>query len=273
MDYQKEYIQILESIYAERKLRNSSYSVMAFSRDAGFKSYHMSDILKGRYSLSYKKANDVAENLKMEDGVKNKFIFLTTVAHSRNQTEVEFAKKQLEKFSLAPDFYLDIETFDLISSWEYLAILELARRNDFVCTAEAVAQQLSISEDSAGAFLNKLIELDLIHPNSQVVNDKRMVYLLNQTKSESIRSYHKQSLEKAVEALENMETFERYAFTQNYSLTSDEYNEVSKRIHETVTEYFMEIQNTKPKQRDEVKDRLYCFTSCLFPLEQKAAQD
>jgi uncharacterized protein (TIGR02147 family) len=241
---------------------------MAFSRDAGFQSYHMSDVLKGTYSLSYKRANDVAVKLKMKNTQRERFVFLVTAAHAKNKEDRDFAVAQLKKYSYKPDRILDIKEFDLISAWYHLAILELARREDFLPEAEFIASKLSITKTQAQISLSRLQSLGLINlENPDKVNEKKMVYLLNQSSSQSVRSYHKQSLKKASAAIEELESSKRYAFTQNYSLTEDEYNEVTKKIHDTVTEFFLEIQNNQEKGDEKT---LYCFSSCLFPLEKKS---
>lgn len=265
------YIEILNEIFSKRVSKNPQYSLAAFSRDAGFKSYFLSDVMLKRYKLSVKRAPEVADNLKMPKHIKQLFVLFVESENGRTLKSRRDAKKKIseiefQKFNVSK---IDSNQFSLMKDWYYLAVVELSQGKGFKKCPEWVATKLGIEIEEAVVCLNRLSELGLFDKVNSGAPEKILFKILGAKRSLDIRSYHRQVIEKALVSLEKDDTATRYFFTQNHLLSKKEYEYFSKKIHETVNSLFSELKLERSKKNNESESkRLYAFSAQMFPLDR-----
>lgn len=257
---------ILKEIFEARTLKNPSYSISAFSRDAGYKSYHISDILRGKYNLSPKSALKIASNLKMNDSLCSEFLCLVEIEFAKDPIKKNLALKKLSQLkSFSKKTVLQNE-FNLISEWYYFAIIELVRQNPINLDFKSISKKLDISINQAEIALNQLTNLGIINiKNNRYSVDYELVKVnSSNAPSDSIRKYHKTMIKKGLEAIEDFEVSERSLSSFNLLLEEKEYENLRSELNEYVRKYIHKIQINKEKNA-----KLYALNFQLFPHEKK----
>lgn len=261
------YRDILQRIYSDRKQRNPQYSLSAYSRDAGFKSYHMSDILSSRYGLSTKRSVEVASALNLSGVLREKFLLLVAVEHARSPKDKEEAQKRLEDLEYDPDLFIKESGFKLINKWYDTAIIVLANEESVKIDKESVAKTLNISLDEAAESLSNLRAIGVLaEGGSGRVNEHKLASVVSEGESEAIQFYHKQNLLKAVDSLNEVPVTERSFLSYTSVLTDCQYKNLAELVDDTVRKALLEMQDEKKKFKVEESLKLYTFSSQLFPL-------
>lgn len=258
------YVDILRDIYKIRKKKNPAYSMSKFSRDAGFKSYHLSDVFAGRYGLSVRRATEVAEKLKMSDTVKKQFLRLVESNAAKSKEDKNISDFESSHFLFEADKKVSVEEFSLMSQWYFFALIELIRKLKTPASYEELAERLSISENECKSSIKKLIQLGYIcELNGELMVNHAMISLNNDTPSEIIRNYHRIMIAKSLDSMQKDPVSERYFGSFNLNLSEQQYNdlheELSAFIRKKITHYQKDV---------ETEQRLYTLNFQLFPLEQ-----
>lgn len=247
---------LLDELYRRQK-KNPAYSSRAFARDIGVNSSRLSEILSGKVGLSETRAISISERLQMNEEVKALFIDLVISEDARSAITREAAKSRIEARMLHLQELEDKE-FSLISNWYYLAILELIQLEGLDHSITSFAAKLSLPEEKVQEGVERLIRLGHI----KVENDRWLPSEPDSTTttevaSESIRSYHRQILEKASTALEN--PVEKRDFSSMiFSLNSEQLNYAKERLQDFRRTLVKELESMPGK------DSVYCLSFQLF---------
>lgn len=249
MSKYKSYRDILKNVYEIRKRKNPSYSMVAFSRDCGFKSYHVSDVLSGRYPLSIKRAHDVSKKLKFNDLLHEEFIALVNLEHSKDQIRVQQAIKTLKKAQSDSVVIINDNDFSLISDWYYLAIVEIYRneKNQKLGFLE-ISEKLNIDKDLALNAINKLVEqnyLCRLSPSGYKANKEYIAIRASNKSSEIIRNFHKQILSKVVTSIDSISSDKRHIQTFVALLSEKDYKLFVDDLSQFIKQRIEELQETK----------------------------
>lgn len=262
---QKSYRELLKELYLLRKRRNSSYSLVAFSRDAGFKSYHMNDIISGRYGLSPARAIKVAEHLKMSEFMKEEFLTLVHMESARSPIEKKAAMDKLESLKYSADRVISVEEFNPISKWFYLAVLELLRKYEVCPSYEEISEKLGISVDQARDCIEKLKSAGILSFADGRIELKFELLTIKSQPSEVIRSFHKEMINKAVDSMESVDFKKRYIGSYNVLLTQEEYNNLVVEL----TSFIRKTTVDRQKNAD-AHSKLHAINLQVFPLEKNS---
>lgn len=256
------YRKILMDIFESRKIQNPSYSIAAFSRDAGYKSYHISDIIKGRYGLSTSSAAKVAKNLKMPTDLYAEFMHLVELEYSKSPIANNIALEKLEKLRYTIDKKIDLNDFDALSEWYYFAIAELARHPSFLPEEKYISKKLGITEEQSIQAISKLKQYGILVKNKRgdYSVSHEMLSVSSNTPSKSIRNFHKAMLKKSLDSIEAFSINERHLTSFNALLTKEEYNLLSNELSAYVQNFIHKIQKN-PKN----SSRLYAINIQLHP--------
>ncbi len=261
------YRDILENIYSKRKQRNPQYSLSAYSRDAGFKSYHMSDILSSRYGLSVKRSVLVAEALGISGLLREKFLLLVSVEHARSPKDRAEAHKRLKDLEYDPDLFIKEAGFKMINNWYDTAVIVLANEEGVAVGVSDIIKILNITEEEALNSLNNLKALGILSEGGeQRVNEHKLASVVSKGESEAIQEYHRQNLFKAEEALKGVAVSERSFLSYTSVLTKEQYTKLAEAVDDTVRKELLAMQDEKRKFNKADILKLYTFSSQLFPL-------
>lgn len=148
------YVQIMRDHLLERQMANPSYSLRAFARDVDIHPSTLSQILKGKRSLSLKDALSVQKRLSLPAIDQTKFM-----------GSVLRSKAKIDEIRI-PEFdhrhIIDDTHFQVIAEWEHYTVLELFDINDFECTESEVALRLNITPGRAREVLDNLLAANLL---------------------------------------------------------------------------------------------------------------
>src|SRR5262249_22825715 len=106
---------------------------------------------------------------------------------------------------------LTVDQFKQISEWYHSAILELADVADFEFTPANIAGRLGISKLDAEVALERLSRLELLHrdENGKWKRIEGDLLFTSPVQNAALRSFYRQMMEKASEALEEQTPDER----------------------------------------------------------------
>ncbi len=262
------YRDILREVYESKKKRNPSYSLVAYSRDAGFKSYHMSDILASRYNLSIKRAHDVAKNLKFNDILSAEFINLVIIEHSKNPEHVKEARERLASTHEKPIHLINDDDFSPLSEWYYMALIELFRNKDnYNLSIPQISDRLSIPEEIIVKAIEQLCSSQILQKTEDGLGlITKMDFVAVRTSkvgSTVIRKYHKQILTKAFEAIDTFSTQNRYLQSFNVTMDDQDYQSLCNDVADFIKNRIAQIQQIEPK------GSVHAISFQVFPLEKK----
>lgn len=200
--------------FEKRQVRNPSYSIRAFSRDIGVAKTTVSDVMNGLRRLSSANIDILVARLKLDDEVARLF------------------KNDISTLSDSGRVILIEDQFQVIKDWYYLAILNLAKLENNQCSADWIAERLGLPFDLAEKALSELLVLGLIeNRNGKLFRTLMPITTTVDIPSESIREHHRQSLNKAIEALVEVPVELRDYTTVTYALNPEKLPEVKKLIH------------------------------------------
>lgn len=262
---ENDYRQILKNVYESRKLKNPSYSLKAFSKSAGFKSYHLSDIISGRHSLSRKSSQLIARNLRLSDELAEEFLLLVALEKPQDEAEKSIILKKLHDLRTSKNVLLLDDQFNAISEWYFLAIIEFFRNesNSQLQLCD-VSKCLEIPEDLLASAIETLLRFGYLQKKGQGYSpcNDHLSIRKKQINSSVIRKYHGQILAKGLKSLESTPVEKRYFHTFNVLLTAENYNLICERVSRFIRD---EIESIK-QSKHEGKVHAVCFQ--VFPVEK-----
>lgn len=231
MIFESDSVQNFLTSELNRRVRNNaSYSLRAFSRSLGMAPGALSEILRQRRSLSLKAATKVAKALGLNDLEAKRLLELAEMDRRKALGETSFppaiplqAKQQK----------LDEDTFQLVSEWHHFAILNLLDCDGFQWKAAHIAKRLGISPTQAQISMNLLFRLGLVQQKgSQVKGSKDYMLSPSGFPSAAIRAYHRQILEKAIQALDFQSIEEREMAGAGFALDPRHLPRIKREINE-----------------------------------------
>lgn len=247
---------LLDELHRRQK-KNPAYSSRAFARDIGVNSSRLSEILSGKVGLSETRAIAISDRLQMSDDIKALFIDLVICEDARSGITRAAAKSRIEARMLHLQ-QLEDQDFSLISSWHYLAILELIQLDGLEHSADAFAKKLSLPLAQVQEGLERLQRLGHIkYSNARWIPSEPDSTTTSEVASESIRAYHRQILEKASSALET--PVEKRDFSSMiFSLNSEQLTYAKERLQDFRRSLVKELEGMPGK------DSVYCLSFQLF---------
>lgn len=185
-----------------RRNRRSEYSLRAFARDLNLSPSTLSEILSGKVGISPQKSQDLAKRLKLAEPHDEHFCDLVSSKFSRNLKAKKEASLRVTSRLRSTNSHLSLEKFKLVADWHHNAILELIDLHPKYHSFEALAKALAIHKKTVKESIERLVllgELKLEGRTWSTASD--VSYVGEKIPSDAIKSYHKQVIEKAQEAL------------------------------------------------------------------------
>ncbi len=205
--------EFLVNEFTRRQGRNSSYSIRAFARDLGISKTTINDVMRGERRLSTYHIESISTCLSLDEAT------------------IKFLKKDDINTSERNRLVLLEDEFRVIKDWYYLAILNLAKLPNNQCCADWIAERLGLSQELAERSLAELLGLGLIeNRDGKIFRTSKTITTSTNIPSESIREHHKQSLVKAVDALEEVPIELRDYTTVTYVLNPEKIQDAKNLI-------------------------------------------
>ncbi|RZA08230.1 MAG: TIGR02147 family protein [Proteobacteria bacterium] len=161
--------------FKQRKIKNAAYSLRAFSRAAKVSPGRLSEYLAGKRPLTPKVATKIAG-------------------------ELGTTRRGRQEFSTVED-----ETFAVVADWQHFAILSLMETKAFRSDEKWIARRLGISALEAREALARLLRTGLVVMRGKdYIPSGKNLSTSEDIPSAALRRSHRQSLEQAIDSLENV---------------------------------------------------------------------
>jgi uncharacterized protein (TIGR02147 family) len=179
-------VELIKTELLRRKRDNKSYSLRAFAEFLEISPGRLSEIISGKRSISKKMKVKLSDRL----GVKEMNALLET-----DHPHLTFSDRKDYHF-------LSNDAFTVLADWYHFAILSLADTSDFKADPKWIAKRLNISNLEATEALSRLQKVGAIEMNGgRMIKTNKSVRAGNDLESQALRISHRQSLEQAVLAL------------------------------------------------------------------------
>ena len=248
----KDASQILTEILSERKASNPSYSLRAFARDLGVSAPQLSNVMNGHRGLSPEVAKAISDMLSLDPRQKEIFTSSLKAKFSPSKAERVVAKTKLE------DLTTDVET-------KYLALIELIKISKKKTNPESwFAEKLGIPEIEVSLSLGRLERLELIQKISkgyQVNQDT--VFAEKGAPTEAVKHFHRQLLEKSIQAMAFQGPQERYGYSAAMPIKVKSVDRAKNMIQKFRSDFAKEISD------HEGGEEIYGLCLQFFRLTQK----
>jgi uncharacterized protein (TIGR02147 family) len=257
--------QILSEALSERKASNPSYSLRAFARDIGLSAPQLSNVMNGHRGLSPEMAEKVAARLLLTPLEKDWFRESLRASFSPSKTQRLLAKKRLTEFeSENQTKYLEMDLFRIVSNWYHFALVELIKiskkqKNPI----PFFAKKLGISENEIMLALQRLKRIELITETKQGWNVNQDTVIADQgIPTDAVRNFHRQILEKSIQALALQKPEERYGYSGTLPVKVKSVARAKKLIQKFRSDFAKEISD------HEDGEEIYGFSLQFFRLTQ-----
>jgi uncharacterized protein (TIGR02147 family) len=261
------YQAILSRELENRQKMNPRFSMRALASKLGMAPPALSEILNGKRGLSKAKATILAERLGFNPFETDYFVSLVEATDGSSQRNRLLAQGRLNKFKELREKPLHHDTWQVISEWYHLAILELSRTSEFKSEPQWIAKKLGLDTASVREAIQRLLRLGILRwertrPKTLVATGQWLLTSPNEIPSKSIRKFHSTILKKADAALELQPLPKRHFSSMVLAIEEAQIDEAKTLIAEFNRK--MSRLMTKSKKRD----RVYCFSTQLFSLEE-----
>ena len=257
---------ILRSVLDQRQSINAGYSQRAFARDLGLSPQQLSNFLNGKRGLSLELAKKVAAKAKLDEHQTYFFIESLRANFALSKADRIMARARLVELSSRGETKnLEIDLFKTISNWYHLALVELIRiSTNNSTTPKFLSKKMGISENEVALALGRLERLELISRTTKGWKVNQDVVTFDQAiPSEAIKNFHRQILEKAINALVFQGSDERYGSSSTIPIKLKNLARAKKMIQEFREKLSLEIADR------EKGDSIYGLSVQFFNLTPK----
>jgi uncharacterized protein (TIGR02147 family) len=260
--YYSDYSKYFQEAYDSRVARNPSYSRRAFARDLGLATSTLTEVMKGKYGLSFKRAFQVAERMHLNESQCQHFAELFIVQFSRSEKAKKSARMNV--LTRTNRIYQDLQedAFRTISEWHHLALLELLEieHHSYETTA-LLAERLDLPQDLLQESLQRLERLNLIEiKKDRLVPTGEFTTVGNGRPSEAVRNFHNQILTRAQTALTHQNTEEREFSSTVFSFSKKDLTIAKQLLQDFRREFATRFSKEK------TPDDVFCLSIQFFSL-------
>lgn len=250
--------------FEKRRGQTKSYSLRAFAKDLDLKPSTLSDVLNERYGVSCEAATKIAKNLEFTEEETQFFCDLVESKHGRSRAERVSANIRLKKYQLAPEQNrLSEDVIELYNHWYHFAILELySVFPDENLTAEKAAALLRISVHEAGNAMERLYRVGfLVEENGKTIRKVDHTMANVPVPTDSIRTFHRQVLALASEAISTQPINKRKFISSVFSMDSSRIAECREFLERAHAEFIAKYEES------EKPDSVHCVALQLFRID------
>lgn len=219
----QDYRAYLRSVLSERHGKNQAYSLRAMARQIGCAPSTLSQILKGARGISPHRALAVALKLGLESDEAEYFHLMVQHSRAANLDARAYCTEKMSRLNPKRTVRdLSADAFKMIADWHHLAILEMSFLHGFRLNPENVATRLSIPVLEARTAFDRLERLELLEPSTDGTWKRApgRNLIASQAPSQALRSYHRQTMTKAIDSLETQTPKEKFVGSENLALDS-----------------------------------------------------
>lgn len=260
------YRQTITDSFTERRQRNPGYSLRAFARDLQVSPSHLCEVLQQRENISPKVAAKLV--VRMGLGPREAEFFMASVqaVYGRSNAVKKQGLARLSSLQKKLDFKeLTQGTFDAITNWYHLAILELLRlpqSRPIENLPQWIAKKLDLHQAEVDGALRRMTQLGLLQKKAnRLVPTNQNIETTANVSSAAIRHFHDQILKKASQALHQQGVDQRSMNSLVLAFPKNKVSEAAKMINDFCRK-FNETYDSEQGPCDSV----YCLGFQFFEL-------
>jgi uncharacterized protein (TIGR02147 family) len=211
-----DYRVFLRDALVTRSARRRGYSLRRFAKTLGVSPSFLSDLLRGRKSLSPEKAGAVARRLGLTGTEAEYFRLLARHRSEGGASEDPAGPRVVTR--------LPLDAFTAMRDWYHVAILEMTELEHFQVTAATVAARLSIGVRTARAALARLVRIGHLAVDEQGRFRKtyRAGVLESAERNDALRAFHEQMLRKAASSLTGQTNTEKVVGSETFAFAPEQ---------------------------------------------------
>lgn len=266
MRHMKNEREILQNALAERVSVNHRYSLRAFARDIGLSPQQLSNVMNGRRGLSPELAEKIASQINLSELEKTIFLESLKAKFARRKSERAIAKGKIQSLKAQGEVKgLEIDLFRVISNWYHFAIVELIKISEEKTQKAAhFATKLGITLSETHAALERLERVELITKTKSGWTANQDITVTDHAlPSEAVRKFHKQILEKSIQALTLQTASERYGSSSTLPIKVKDVARAKKLIQDFRIAFDQEISDS------ENGEEVYALSLQFFRVTEK----
>ncbi len=231
------------------KSKNPSYSLRAFSKKLNIPHSALSEIMNGKRRLTQKMGERLLMALKLEPEIKEQLL-----------------RSMAEKSSYST---LELQSFQAIAHWEYLAVMGLFKLKDFQSNTQWMAKRLGITSKKVESVLNTLVATGLVSEDLEGNLKRTSSINLNtpsQIKDKGLRQFAIESLEKAIDSLRQDNIKDRDFSTVTLTVNKKDLPRAKKMLEEFRYKFDQEIESVPGEE-------LYKLVLGFYPVTKEVPND
>lgn len=253
-------IDYLKNEFEQRVRKNPRYSLRAFAKMLGLHAAELSELFHGKRHLSLKSASKIKFALGLNNE-ETKYFF--TIIENEKQKKLGIDLDFIESKNLN-SAEISNEDFAKICEWYHFAILSLTETRGFQWSARTISQRLGITIAQANLAMTDLQRAGLV--DLMTKNKSQIVKTTHNIPSQSIRHYHRQMLEKAIDALDSQPVHLRDF--QSIGIAVD-----TKKIHQMKTELNHFTDRLIEKYHQSNTEQVYQLQLAFFQLTKDSKNE
>lgn len=257
----------LKKEFLRRLGHNESYSLRAFARDLDLSPSRLSETMNLKSGVSLPTVEKISAHLNLSKSERGFLRDLYLIDGKKNRGARDVALKSLSKARERTKIKeLDTEKFKVIAEWYHAAILQMTDLDQFRPDIEWIAKKLGIAPERARRAVERLFDLGLLFEDTESGKWKQHPDLMiteSEIPATAIRQYHRQMMQKAFRAIEEVPVEKRNIQSMTFALPKDRYRDVCEKI-QTLLKEAWELSESETK--DSSKDSLYAVNVQFFPL-------
>src|SRR3989338_314422 len=222
----------LKSVFLEKNSKNPKFSQRALAKLLKISPGQFNLVLQGKKNISEDTAHRIIGTLRLEEKEADYFCHLVRLESSKTAESKEFIQKKLEEIHPKQDFHtLALDAFRVISDWYHYAIIEMTQLDSFKPDPSWMAKRLCIKKPEVEMALERLERLELLKKeNNTWIKTNEFVVAKSDFYNEALRKFHRQTLEKALDAIEAQDVEEREFGAMTMSIDPTKLKEAKKRM-------------------------------------------
>lgn len=259
---ERNYREILSFEFERRQAHNKNYTLRAFARDLSLTPSKLSEVFSKKQGLSKSKAIDISRILGFNAIEADYFSTLVESEHARSKVARGAASLRLQKFRVNNVSKYRNKVFEFVSSWEYLAIIELIQLLHTRSDITWIANKLGLTKRRANECIKKLLDEKLIEKknNKFIRKDKSFMMWGDDIPSRSIRNFHKGVIQKSLDSMER-DSIGKRSFRSTVIQVDPSRMEEANRMIEGFS-----IELNKFLNNGNSASEVYYFSTQLFPV-------
>lgn len=257
------YQEILKGIYAEKALKNKSYSMRAFARDLSVDVGLLSHVLKGTKKFSLETATKIAEKIFSHKADRTFFIKLVALQKLKGE-EARLAKLELEKIKIhsLDKWNLSVADFNYVSKWYHIPIAVYTELKTASSDVKKIAAFFGIDETTTEFAVERLLKLNILEKkNKRLARTLKVFNVQSEIPSSTIRNYHREMINKALDAIDGQDIKRRYLRGSSFSINRKNL----PKVHKLIEDFYSDLSLLSEDQKD--SDTIYQLNTQLFDLQ------